>query len=79
MESNQNCTSIALIVRMNPFRVPCGDANLDETKNTSVIAGCYVILLLHNSKTNGRMTPVFQDDYSSLRDEDGYVDVVDVE
>ena len=38
-----------------------------------------IILLLHNSPTNAKTTPNVPDDYSSFRDEDGYVDVVDVE
>ena len=35
--------------------------------------------MLHNSPTNEKTMPDIHDDYSSFRDEDGYVDVFDVE
>ena len=38
-----------------------------------------IILLVHNCPTNEKTTPHIHDDYSSFRDEDGYVDVFDVE
>ena len=38
-----------------------------------------ILLLLHNSPTNEKTTSHIHDDYSSFRDEDGYVDVFDVE
>ena len=38
-----------------------------------------VILLLNNRPTDEKTTPYIHDEYSSFRDEDGYVDVFDVE
>ena len=38
-----------------------------------------ILLLLHYSPTNEKTTSYIHDDYSSFRDEDGYVDVFDVE
>ena len=37
-----------------------------------------IILSLHNNPSHEKTTPYIHDDYSSFRDEDGYVDVFDV-
>ena len=38
-----------------------------------------IILLIHNCPTDEKTMQYIHDDYSSFRDEDGYVDVFDVE
>ena len=38
-----------------------------------------IILLLHNGPSDEKTTPYNHDEYSSFRDDDGYVDVFDVE
>ena len=38
-----------------------------------------IILLLHNGPSDEKTTPYNHDEYSSSRDDDGYVDVFDVE